>query len=117
MADTTTFATTNAPQNREDFKLFFLQLLEEDTVFYSQVIDKDTIKSVLEEILKERKPEWQNFLAELISKFVVKPSEKTPLDMVEIRQKYALKRETFEPLHELFAEAPTAYELTKRLSK
>ena len=42
---------------------------------------------------------------------------KTPLDMGAIRQKHALKRDAFNPLHDLFKDAPPASELTKRLSK
>jgi hypothetical protein len=43
--------------------------------------------------------------------------KKMPLDMTEIRQKYALKREAFAPLNELFQDTPPAHELVKLLSK
>jgi DNA-binding transcriptional regulator YiaG len=39
------------------------------------------------------------------------------VDMTEIRQKYALKREAFAPLNELFQDTPPAHELIKLLSK
>ncbi len=43
-------------------------------------------------------------------------SDKTvPLDMTEIRKKYALQHEDFYPLQELFKDTPPAYELTKLL--
>ena len=81
-------------------------------------IDKKIIKSVLEDMLKERNPELQSFLEELLAKFLARSSDKTMfLDMAEIRQKYAIKREDFIPLHDLFKDAPPAHELTKLLSK
>lgn len=43
--------------------------------------------------------------------------KKTPLDMTEIRQKYALKIEAFAPLNELFKDTPPAQELIKLLTK
>lgn len=83
-----------------------------------KAIDKILLKSVLEDMLKERNPELQSFLEELLAKFLARASDKTmPLDMTEIRQKYALKREAFIPLHELFKDAPPAYELVNRLYK
>ncbi|MFK7982665.1 MAG: hypothetical protein AB8G86_21985 [Saprospiraceae bacterium] len=81
-------------------------------------IDKKIIKSVFEDMLKERNSELQSFLEELLAKFMLQSSDnKKPLDMVKIRQKYSLKREAFTPLHELLKDVPTAQELTSRLSK
>ncbi len=81
-------------------------------------IDKNLLKSVLEDMLKERNPDLQSFLEELLAKFLARSSDNSaPLDMKEIRQKYALKRESFTPLQDLFKDTPPAYELTKLLSK
>jgi hypothetical protein len=81
-------------------------------------IDKNLLKAVFEDMLKERNPELQSFLEELLAKFLARSSDKAmPVDMTEIRQRYALKREAFRPLHDLFKDAPPAYELTKLLSK
>ena len=81
-------------------------------------IDKKILKTVLEDMLKERNPDLQFFLEELLAKFLSRSSEKaTPLNMTEIRQKYALKREAFAPLNALFQDTPPAHELTKLLSK
>jgi hypothetical protein len=91
MTETTTLSPFNAVQNREDFKAFFLQLLEEDTIFYY------TIKSKF--LVKEKK------------------TKKMPLDMVAIRKKHALKREAFFPLHDLFKDTAPASELVKLLHK
>jgi hypothetical protein len=47
-----------------------------------------------------------------------KKNQQTVLvDMTEIRQKYALKREAFAPLNELFKDAPPAEVLVQLLSK
>ena len=79
-------------------------------------IDKKLLKTVLEDMLKERNPDLQFFLEELIAKYLSKSSDKTiPLDMTEIRQKYALKRAAFASLNDLFQDTPPAYELTKLL--
>jgi hypothetical protein len=81
-------------------------------------IDKKILKTVLEDMLKERNPDLQFFLEELLANFLSRsPNKAMPLNMTEIRQKYALKREAFAPLNELFKDTPPAYELTKLLSK
>ncbi len=95
MAETTTLAPLNIVQNREDFKTFFLQLLEEDTNFYNKIRAK---------FLSEKKKVKKNIV-------------KAPLDMVAIRKKHALKREAFIPLHDLFKDTPPASELVKLLHK
>ncbi len=85
---------------------------------HQKSIDKNVLKSVLEDMLKERNSELQGFLEELLAKFLSSSSDKkTPLNMIEIRHKYALQREAFLPLQELFEDVPPAYELTQRLSK
>lgn len=54
MTETATAAPFNAAQNKEDFKAFFLQLLEEDTAFCHKIKkllltkEKKTKKKVLE---------------------------------------------------------------------
>jgi hypothetical protein len=81
-------------------------------------IDKKILKTVLEDMLKERNPDLQFFLEELLAKFLSRSYDNAmPLNMTEIRQKYALKREAFAPLNELFKDTPPAHELTKLLSK
>lgn len=83
-----------------------------------KTVDKNLIKSALEDMLKERNPDLQSFLEELLAKFLARSSDNSKaLDMTEIRQKYALKREAFFPLHDLFKDAPPAHELTNLLSK
>ncbi len=85
---------------------------------HEQAIDSNLLKSVLEDMLKERNPELQSLLEELLEKFLARSSDKaTPLDMTEIRRKYALKRDAFKPLHDLFKDAPPAYELSSLLTK
>lgn len=85
---------------------------------YQESIDKNLLKSVLEDMLKERNPELQSFLEELLTKFMARTTDKTmSFDMTEIRQKYALKRDAFIPLHDLFKDAPSAYDLANRLTK
>ena len=81
-------------------------------------VDKQLIKSVFEDMLKERNPALQGFFEELLAKFLFQSSDKEkPMDMAKIRQKYALKRESFFPLQELFKDTPPAQELTNHLSK
>ena len=86
----------------------------------TQVVDKNLLKSVLEEMLAERNPELGRVLEELLVKILsAKPvTDRTaPLDMEDIRSKYALRRETFAPLHQIFKDAPPASELVKKLHK
>ena len=48
-------------------------------------IDKNLLKSVLEDMLKERNPELQSFLEELLAKFMTRSTDKTmSFDMTEI---------------------------------
>jgi DNA-binding transcriptional regulator YiaG len=83
-----------------------------------KLIDKKILKTVLEDMLKERNADLQSFLEELVAKFLTRSADKaTPLNMTEIRQKYALKKEAFAPLNDLFQDTPPAHELTKLLSK
>ncbi len=86
----------------------------------AQTIDKSAIKSALEEMIRERNPELQGFLEDVLAKYLTASaiSDKTfPLDMAVIRQKYALRRDAFAPLHDLFKDALPASELVKSLSK
>lgn len=83
-------------------------------------IDKDILKAVLEEMLRERNPELKGFLEELLLQFLTAmpvTDNAPPLDMAVIREKYALHREAFAPLHKLFQDAPSAGELVKKLHK
>ncbi len=86
----------------------------------NQAINKDTLKAVLEEMLRERNPELKGFLEELLLQFLAaKPNTDTAplLDMEAIRDQYALRRDAFSPLHTLFQDAPAAAELVKMLHK
>ena len=83
-------------------------------------MDKLAIKSALEEMIREHNPELQSFLEDILVKYLTASpiSDRTfPLDMAVIRQKYALRREAFAPLHDLFKDALPAAELVKSLSK
>ena len=85
-----------------------------------QTMDKLAIKSALEEMIREHNPELQSFLEDILAKYLTASpiSDRTfPLDMAVIRQKYALRREAFAPLHDLFKDALPAAELVKSLSK
>ena len=86
----------------------------------SQAINKEMIKAALEELLRERNPELKGFLEELLLKFLTAQpitDNAASLDMAVIREKYALRREAFAPLHTLFQDAPAAVELVKKLHK
>jgi len=85
-----------------------------------QPMDKKVIKTVLEEMLRERNPELKGFLEELLLNFFAAQANTdrtAPLDMVEVRKKYALHREAFAPLHKIFQDAPPAEEMVKKLRK
>jgi hypothetical protein len=100
------------------FNLLYLKFVANYLKMHQKSIDKNLLKSVLEDMLKERNPELQGFLEELLAKFLSSSSDKkVPLNMTEIRHKYALQRDAFRPLQELFEDTPPAYELTQRLSK
>ena len=84
----------------------------------SQAFDKDTLKAVLEEMIRERNPELKGFLEELLLKFLTaKPitDNAASLDMKAIREKYVLRQDAFTPLHTIFQDAPPAEELVKKL--
>ncbi|MFN0034377.1 MAG: hypothetical protein ACKVUS_04870 [Saprospiraceae bacterium] len=86
----------------------------------AQAIDKNLLKTVLEEMLAERNPELRSVLEELLVKFLAaqhRSDRAVPLDMQEIRRRYGLRREAFAPLHEIFKDAPPASEMVKLLRK
>ena len=79
-------------------------------------MDKLAIKSALEEMIREHNPELQGFLEDILAKYLIASSisdRSIPLDMAVIRQKYALRRDAFAPLHDLFKDALPASELVK----
>ena len=85
-----------------------------------QAIDKSVIKTVLEDMLRERNPELQSFLEDILAKYLTASavSDQTfSLDMTDIRNTYALRREAFIQLNALFKDTLPASELTKLLSK
>ncbi len=86
----------------------------------NQAINKEMLKAALEDMLRERNPELKGFLEELLLKFLAAAAitdTTAPLDMAAIREKYALHREAFAPLHTLFQDAPPAVEMVKKLSR
>lgn len=86
----------------------------------SQMIDKELLKAALEEMLRERNPELRGLMEDILAKFIAASSvsdRATPLEMTEIRKKYALRKGRFVPFHKLLKDTPPAVELTKRLRK
>ena len=111
MAETATFATTNAPQNREDFKLFFLQLLEEDASFYYRIKSKLLVKEEKSK-KKVRKP-----LPPPIP-FSEMPSRKLRPNFVPLDPKpYAIKKEALIKVQEAWRDMPSAEELVALLKE
>ena len=110
MTETATFATTNAAQNREDFKLFFLQLLEEDASFYYRIKNKLLVKEEKSK-KKLRKP-----LPPPIP-FSEMPSRKLRPNFVPLDAKpYAIKKATVLELQEIWKDAPPIEELIAQLN-
>ncbi len=86
----------------------------------SQPIDKNLLKTALEEMMAERNPELRSVLEELLVKILSAQhhtDRSVPLDMQEIRRRYGLRREAFVPLQEIFKDAPPASEMIKLLRK
>ena len=57
-----------------------------------QIMDKLAIKSALEEMIRERNPELQTFLEDILAKYLTASpisDRRFPLDMTVIRQKYS----------------------------
>ncbi len=66
----------------------------------SGAINKDLLKTTLEEMMAERNPELQSILEELLVKILSAQhhsDRSVPLDMQEIRRRYGLRREAFAP--------------------
>jgi len=83
-------------------------------------IDKNALKDVLEEMLRERNPELKGLIEELLKSYFAGQSitdRSLPIGMDSIRKKYALHREAFVPLHKMFEEAPPAPEIVNKLRK
>ena len=98
-------------QNVEEFKSFFLHLLEEDASFF------DTIKKKLlrKEDLKRKKalkPLPPPIPISEMPYWKLRPDFK-PLDATP----YAIKKETIEALQELWKDAPSAEELIAQLNE
>jgi hypothetical protein len=86
----------------------------------AQNIDKNLLKSALEEMLEERNPALQGVIEELLVKILMvqhHSDRKQPLDMQDIRRRYGLRKEAFLPLNEIFKDAPPASEMIKMLRK
>ncbi len=86
----------------------------------SESIDKNLLKEVFEEMLRERNPDLKGLLEELLTSFLTGQATTdrvSSLDMVDIRKKYALRHELFEPLQEIFQDAPPAKEMLLKLRK
>jgi hypothetical protein len=86
----------------------------------AQNIDKNLLKTVLEEMLTERNPALKGLLEELLTNYIAAKSQtdsSLPINMKEIRKKYALTHESFIPLQSIFSDAPSAEAMTQKLRK
>lgn len=84
----------------------------------SRAIIKDELKEALEEMMRERNPALEGIFEAILQKMLVPASDRSePLDMDEVRKMYAVRRESFAPLHDLFKDAPPASEMVKKLRK
>ena len=110
MTEKATYAATNAPENKEDFKAFFLELLEEDAAFYHSIKKKLVVKAEK----KKKKPLEPLPPALPFSEmpyWKLNPDFK-PLDATP----YAIKKETIIKLQELWEDAPPIEELIEQLN-
>ena len=102
-------ATINSPQSKDDFKAFFLQLLEEDAAFYNGIKNKLQIKE--ENVKKKpRKPLPPPIpFSEMLYRKLhpdFKPLDATP---------YAIKKEIILELQELWKGELSAEEIIDQL--
>lgn len=84
-------------------------------------IDTRTVKSALEILIRERDPVLEQLIAELVQRSFLKQqavaARPRKRNMAEMRKRYAIHREAFRPLHELFADAPAAPVMASKLNK
>ncbi len=86
----------------------------------ASAVDKEAVKSALEEIMHEDNPAWNALIEELMLKLNVKVSASSTaldMDMELIRARYAVKKEVFDSLQELFEDAPPAEQILPLLTK
>ena len=110
MTETTTFAPINAPISIEEFKAFFIRLLEEDASFRNKIKEKSQKK---EKKAKKKKyeplPPAIPFSEMLYWK--LRP-DFVPLDA----KPYAIKKATVLELQEIWKDAPPIEELIAQLN-
>ena len=109
MTETATFAPINAPISIEEFKAFFIRLLEEDASFRNKIKEKSQKKE------KKAKKKVHQPLPPAIP-FSEMPYWKLRPDYVVPDAKpYAIKKETVIELQELWKDAPPIEELIAQL--
>ena len=110
MTETATLAPINAPISIEEFKAFFIQLLEEDASFRSRIKEKSQKKE------KKAKKKVHQPLPPAIP-FSEMPYRKLRPDFVPLDPTpYAIKKEAILELQELWKDAPPIEELIAQLN-
>ena len=110
MTETATFAPINVPISIEEFKAFFIRLLEEDASFRNKIKEKSQKKE------KKAKKKVHQPLPPAIP-FSEMPYWKSRPDYVVPDAKpYAIKKETILELQELWKDAPPIEELIAQLN-
>lgn len=110
MTETATLAPVSAVQNREDFKAFFLQLLEEDAAFYYKIKTKLLVKE------EKKKKKILPPLPPAIPFSEMPASKLYPNRMPFDAKPYAIKKEAILKLQELWKDAPPIEELIAQLN-
>lgn len=110
MTETATLTSFNAPQSREDFKAFFLQLLEEDATFYYKIKTKLLVKE--EKKKKKILPPLPPAIPFSEMPYWKQRPDFKPLDV----KPYAIKKEVIQKLQELWKDAPPIEELITQLN-
>jgi predicted peroxiredoxin len=114
MTETTTVAPLSAPQNKEDFKSFFLQLLEEDVTFYYSIKAKFLVKE--EKAKKKVKKKALEPLPPAIPFSEMPASKLYPNRKPFDAKPYVIKKEAILKLQELWKDAPPIEELIAQLN-
>ena len=110
MTEKTTNASLNAPENKEYFKAFFLELLEEDAAFYHSVKNKLVVKAEK----KKKKPLEPLPPALPLSEMPYRKLHPNfrPLDA----KPYAISAEALKRVQEAWRDMPSAEELIAQLT-
>ena len=110
MTETATFAPINAPISIEEFKAFFIRLLEEDASFRRKIKEKSQKKE------KKAKKKVHQPLPPAIP-FSEMPYRKLHPDFVAIDvTPYAISAEALKRVQEAWRDMPSAEELVAQLS-